>query len=159
MSKLRKTLALLLCLAVCLTLMPAAFAEEPAGDYLVWEDAPVANESAPVITAQPASISVTEGATASFTVKASGTNLKYQWKFYAAGTAVPQNAASTTATLKFTATEAQNGYAYFCEIKNGGGTVTTDYAFLTVSAGSGTVTRPSITTQPKSVTAADGTQT
>ena len=159
MKRLRKALALLLCLAVCLTLMPAAFAEEPAGDYLTWEDAPVANETRPIITAQPASISVTEGATATFTVKATGTNLKYQWQFYAAGTAVPQNAASTTATLKFTATEAQNGYAYFCEIKNGGGTVTTDYAFLTVSAGSGTVTRPSITTQPKSVTVAAGTQT
>ena len=49
MNKLHKALALLLCLAVCLTLMPAAFAEEPTGDYLVWEETPAANEAAPVI--------------------------------------------------------------------------------------------------------------
>ena len=66
MKHLRKALALLLCLAVCLTLMPAAFAEEPTGDYLVWEDEPAANETRPIITGQPASISVTEGETATF---------------------------------------------------------------------------------------------
>ena len=64
MNKMRKGLALLLCLAVWLTLMPAAFAEEPTGDYLVWEDAPAANEAAPVITTQPAGVSVAEGETA-----------------------------------------------------------------------------------------------
>ena len=159
MKRLRKALALLLCLAVCLTLMPAAFAEEPTEDYLTWEDAPVANETRPIITGQPASISVTEGETATFTVKATGTNLKYQWQFMAAGTTFWQNAASTSATLSFTATTDQNSYAYHCIISNGGGSVTSELALLSVSAGSGTVTKPSITTQPKSVTAADGTQT
>ena len=159
MKHLHKALALLLCLAVCLTLMPAAFAEEPTGDYLVWEDEPAANETRPIITAQPASISVTEGATASFTVKASGTNLKYQWQVLAANTTVWLNAASTTATLKFTATTDQNSYAYRCIVSNGGGSVTSELALLSVTAGSPTVTKPSITTQPKSVTVPDGTQT
>ena len=151
MKHLRKALALLLCLAVCLTLMPAAFAEEPTGDYLVWEDEPVANEAAPVITGQPASISVSAGDTVTFTVKASGTNLKYQWQVLAANTTVWLSAASTTATLKFTATTDQNSYAYRCIVSNGGGSVTSELALLSVSAGSGTVTKPSITTQPKSV--------
>ena len=159
MKHLHKALALLLCLAVCLTLMPAAFAEEPTGDYLVWEDEPAANETRPIITAQPASISVTEGATATFTVKASGTNLKYQWQVLAANTTVWLNAASTTATLKFTATTDQNSYAYRCIVSNGGGSVTSELALLSVTAGSPTVTKPSITTQPKSVTVPDGTQT
>ena len=41
MRQVRKAIALLLCLALCLTLMPAAFAEEPGeDDFLVWEDEP-----------------------------------------------------------------------------------------------------------------------
>ena len=154
MNKLRKGLALLLCLAVCLTLMPAAFAEEPTGDCLVWEGAPAANEAAPVIETQPAGVSVTEGETATFIVQASGTNLQYQWQFMAPGATAWLSAASTTATLSFTATPDQDSYAYRCIVSNGGGSVTSDIALLSVSAGA--VTAPSITIQPNNTTVAEG---
>ena len=53
MRQVRKAIALLLCLALCLTLMPAAFAEEPGeDDFLVWEDEP-AGEPDPVDEPEP----------------------------------------------------------------------------------------------------------
>ena len=54
-------------------------------------------------------------------------------------------------TLSVTATKARNGYQYRCKVTNSGGTVYTNAAKLVI------VTKPAITTQPKSVTAKEDT--
>ncbi|MBQ9323071.1 MAG: immunoglobulin domain-containing protein, partial [Clostridia bacterium] len=107
----------------------------------------------PTITTQPKSVTTSAGSTAKFTVAASGTGLKYQWQWSFDGGKNWQNSSSATtgyntATLQVTATEARNGYQYRCQVSNSAGSVTTSAATLTV------VTKPTITTQPKSVTAA-----
>ena len=111
------------------------------------------SSSKPTITTQPKSVTTSAGSTAKFTVAASGTGLKYQWQWSFDGGKNWQNSSSATtgyntATLQVTATEARNGYQYRCQVSNSAGSVTTSAATLTV------VTKPTITTQPKSVTAA-----
>ena len=56
----------------------------------------------------------------------------------------------TTKTLTVEATTARNGYQYQCEVSNAAGKVYSHAATLTI------VSEPTITTQPKSVTAAAG---
>ena len=56
MKQLRKAISCLLCLCLCMGLLPAAFAEEPVNeDVLTWEneEAVEANVTKPTITAQP----------------------------------------------------------------------------------------------------------
>ena len=111
----------------------------------------------PTITTQPKSVTTSAGSTAKFTVAASGTGLKYQWQWSFDGGKNWSNSSSATvgyntATLQVTATEARNGYQYRCQVTNEAGAVTSSAATLTVSS-----SKPTITTQPKSVTAAVNT--
>lgn len=108
------------------------------------------------ITTQPRSVTVSENATATFTVAASGTGLKYQWQYKspAAGADWVNCSSSTTgyntATLKPVGTAARNGYQYRCVITDSSGSkVTSSAATLTVTV---TSTAPRITRQPASVT-------
>ena len=98
----------------------------------------------PVITAQPKDAKVSMGSTASFKVSASGKNLKYQWYYMKphswTWTAVSA-ASGKTANYKVTATEARNGYMYYCKITNGSHPVKTETVTLSV--------KPVISTQPK----------
>ncbi len=109
--------------------------------------------SAPAITTQPKNATAEVGSTVQFTVKATGSELTYQWQYKKAGSSTWYNSASKgnkTATLTVEATEARNGMQFFCVIENDLGTVTSDSVTLKA------LTKPSIGTEPKSVTANAG---
>ena len=99
--------------------------------------APSPAATAPAITAQPVSHSVTAGQTASFSVTASGTApLAYQWS--RSGNAIA-NATAATYTTPATAA-ADNGATFSVTVTNPAGSVTSSAASLTVAAGSAPVT-------------------
>ena len=112
-------------------------------------DGPVDLVLAPAITTQPASQTVNAGASASFTVAASGTGpLTYQWR--KDGIAMP---GSTAATLALTAATLGDAGSYTVVVTNQAGTVTSNAATLTVTP---VAVAPAITTQPASLTLAVG---
>ena len=98
---------------------------DPDDEAVIEEDAPVlAAASAPVITGQPSNQNVTDGEKASFTVKASGDGLTYQWWYKAtdSDSFVPSGASSAaTATCSLTAKARFNGYQYYCVVTDGSG--------------------------------------
>ena len=105
----------------------------------------------PKITAQPKSVSAAVGATAKFTVTATGAGLKYQWQYkYPDGSWTNSGYASgKTASLSFAAQAKYNNVQYRCRITDANGkTLTSSAVKLTII--------PKITAQPKSVTAAAG---
>ena len=113
----------------------------------------VSASAKPSITTQPQNKTAAAGTTVKFTVEASGSGLSYQWQFKAPGTTTWNNSSMTgakTATLSVEATTARNGQQYRCIVKNSAGSVTSNAAKLTV------VTKPSITAQPKNITAVPG---
>lgn len=99
------------------------------------------------ITQQPASVAVNNGKSASFTVKASGKGLSYQWYIRKANDSDWSKwSGKTAATAKVTATDALDGAVVKCVVKDSSGkTVTSKAAKLSVSIAL------SITQQPKSV--------
>ena len=97
---------------------------------------------APSITSQPADLRVSAGQTASFSVKATGTSLTYQWKKN--GTEIP-GATSRTYTTPATS-NADNDALFSVVVVNSAGTVSSDDARLAVGLG--------ITTQPENQTVA-----
>ena len=105
--------------------------------------------TAPTITEQPASETVTAGQAASFSVTATGTApLSYQWLVN--GTASGTN--SSTFSIAQTTT-AQNGAHIDVKVSNATGSVTSATVTLTVNA---TAIAPAITQQPANVTATAG---
>ena len=113
----------------------------------------VLGEDSVAITTQPKNVTVAEGDTAKFSVKAYGTGLSYQWYYRKTSsdswTAVAA-ASGKTATYSLTTAERHNGYQYRCRVKNSSNSVYSKTVTLTVC------TKPVISTQPKSVTAAEG---
>ena len=106
----------------------------------------------PVITTQPKSVTMAEGVTAKFTVKADGAT-SYQWQYRKTTDGSWTNSgmsSSKTATLSIPATSARNGFQFRCAVKNASGTTYSNTVTLTVSK------KPVITSQPKSVTMAEG---
>jgi uncharacterized delta-60 repeat protein len=91
----------------------------------------------PVITQQPASLIVTQGQAASFTVAATGVPLYYQWK--ANNAPIP---GATNATLTIPSPVFTNAASYTCLVSNFLASVTTTPATLTVYA------PPAILNQP-----------
>ena len=92
--------------------------------------------AAPVIQTQPKDASVTAGAKASFTVKAVGTELSYQWQYRTGETGTWKNvsaASGKTAKYTLTAAERHNGYQYQCVVTNPQGSATSTFATLTVT--------------------------
>ena len=88
----------------------------------------------PVITTQPASMTVTAGQTATFAVVASGTApLSYQWKL---GTTT---VGTNNAVLTIANAQAANAGSYTCVVTNNVGLVASNPAVLTVSASTGTL--------------------
>jgi large repetitive protein len=93
----------------------------------------------PAITGEPASLSVTYGGNASFTVVATGDGLSYQWQEYITGWNDITNGGiysnATTATLNLTRPSASmSGYKYRCIVTGTCGTAYTDgTAKLTVN--------------------------
>ena len=159
--KLKKSVAMILTLSFA-----AAYVVSPAGelarvhaegDYSSQSsvtsepEAPV--ESAPpVITAQPGNVMVNAGETAVFSVKASGTGLKYQWYYRKAGgkTWAIWNG-HTTATTSAPANSTWNLMKVYCRI--------TDQAGNVISSNSATVSlrQPlTILTQPRNISVKAG---
>jgi len=88
------------------------------------------------VTAQPVNTTVAEGATAKFTVSATGTGLKYQW-YWKKPSAVEWSASTGTGcdtnTLSVAGEAKRNGYQYYCAVTDASGkTVTTPAVTLTV---------------------------
>ncbi len=114
----------------------------------------VVNTAKPTITSQPESVTASAGATAKFTVKATGAT-SYQWYYRTSSTGSGNESNSTGATSApraVGATAARNGFQFRCAVKNSNGTTYTNTVKLTVRTGS----KPTITTQPESVTATVG---
>jgi hypothetical protein len=105
--------------------------------------------TAPSITTQPGSETVTAGQAASFTVAASGTApLTYQWQKQVNGSWT--NVGTTSATFSISPVAASDAGQYRVTVSNAAGQVTSATATLTVNLA------PSITTQPASMTVSAG---
>jgi hypothetical protein len=105
------------------------------------------SSTAPSISSQPASKTVTVGQTASFSVTAKGTApLSYQWQKN--GAAISGAASSSYTTPATTSTD--NGALFAVVVSNNVGKITSSSATLTVNSA------PSITTQPVSKTVMAG---
>ena len=105
--------------------------------------------AAPEIVTQPTDVTVPEGSTATFTVKATGESLDYQWYYRIPGSTewkAVTAASGKTANYSLTVAARHDGYQYRCEVSNAGGSVFTEIATLHVGAA------PTITTQPQNVT-------
>ncbi len=129
--------------------------KDSKGSTLNTNAATLTVKSAVSITSQPANITAKAGDTVTFSVKASGDGLTYQWQYKNAGAADWVNSgikAAKTANMTFAVgtDKTLNGRQYRCIVKDASGTsVTSNAATLTVSA-------LAITSQPASVTAAVG---
>lgn len=104
---------------------------------------------APAIVTPPASITVTEGQTATFSVVASGTQPSYQWTKN--GNPIQ---GATTSTYTTPGTIAQDDGAQFAVVvSNSAGSVTSGVAILTVKPA---IIAPAIVTAPVSITVNEG---
>ena len=96
----------------------------------------VLSVAAPVITSQPASVTVEVNSSVSFTVSAEGDELQFQWYFRTGSTAEWTKCSgsdSTTPILSVEAKAYRNGYQYRCLVKNPGGSVYSAIATLAVT--------------------------
>ena len=106
----------------------------------------------PVIITQPEDVTVDSWTETTFTVEATGNAITYQW--YGQG---PQDTdwtlldGETAATLTLTASWANDGWQYYCQLSDADGTVYTNVVTLTV-----VFHPPIIKTQPRSVTVDSG---
>ena len=93
---------------------------------------------APSITKQPQPVSVKAGEEATFTVNATGTDLKYQWQVNKNDNAEFVNIdGATSESYKFNVASAEfNGYQYKCVVSNQSGSVTSASVILTVTENS-----------------------
>ena len=110
-----------------------------------------------IITQPPEAVSVLAGEKATFSIKAEGADLSYQWYFRTSskGTWKKTNlSAGTEDTYVLTAKLKQNGYQYRCKVSNSAGTVYSKALTLKVS---NTAVKPKIVSQPpKSLSASVG---
>ena len=92
----------------------------------------------PKIITQPQPASVKVGETATFTVNATGTDLKYQWQVNKNDNAGFVNIdGATSESYKFNVASAEfNGYQYQCVVSNQSGSDTSDPVTLTVTENS-----------------------
>jgi hypothetical protein len=105
--------------------------------------------TAPSITTQPVSRTVTEGANVTFTVGASGTSpLSYQWRKNGGNIA-----GATGSSLALNSVTSSDAGSYTVQVSNSAGSATSATATLTVNPAA---VAPSITTQPASQTVTAG---
>ena len=110
--------------------------------------------TAPKITTQPKSASVDLGKSVTFSVTASGRELRYQWQYRRAGVSVWSDwSGKTAASVQVTGSETNNGCQYRCVVSNDAGHANSAAATLTVSI---PAEPPKITAQPKSASVERG---
>ena len=119
----------------------------------------------PSIGKQPQNVSVKAGEQATFTVAATGTDLKDQWQIDRNdGKGFADIAGADRASYTTSAVDKNcNGYKYQCVISNSAGSVTTGTATLTVTEDvtppvQPTVKKPGISKQPQNVSVKAGEQ-
>ena len=104
----------------------------------------VKSTAKPVIKTQPQSVVTTADSEVTFSVKATGTGLKYQWQYRTSASDAWKTATAPgnkTASMTFSpVTLSRAGYQYRCKITNEGGTVYTNVVKISI--------RPSITINP-----------
>ena len=89
---------------------------------------------APVITTQPQSVSVKAGEEATFTVEATGSDLKYRWQVLRKDSlAFFDIAGINSKSFAFTTNTKDNGTSYRCVVSNGAGYVISNSVTLTVT--------------------------
>ncbi len=98
------------------------------------------NAGVPVIAENPVDVDVYEDATATFTVKATGDAIRYQW--YKDGVMIP---GATSATLTISKAQLDDAGDYYAVVSNLIGSVTSKSAKLTVSEFLGNIAPVSIT--------------
>jgi len=128
------------------------FAADAGGTSASSNELNATPQVAPAIITQPASVTVTVLATATFRVAATGTPAPtYQWMQEAPGASIYTAISGATSASYTTAatTTSDSGTKYKCVVTNTAGTVTSTAATLTVNP---TPIAPSITTQPTSAT-------
>ncbi len=106
---------------------------------------------APLIIKQPQPASVKAGENAAFTIKATGTDLKYQWKVKKSDNADfvdIDGATSESYTLNAVSKE-YNGYQYQCVVSNQSGSVTSNSVTLTVTEDAAPTPNPNPTPTPE----------
>jgi hypothetical protein len=108
---------------------------------------PASSTSAPVVTTNPTSQTITAGQSVSFVAAATGNPTPtVQWQVSTnSGSTWTNVSGATSTTYTFTTTTSQSGSQYRAVFTNSAGSATTSAAALTVNAA---VTAPSITTQP-----------
>jgi len=103
------------------------------------------------ISANPSSATVYEGDSVSFSAKASGYNLSYQWQELAGGGSWSDIAGATALTYSFKAVYAQSGHGFRLKVTDGLGTV-----LYSNEAGLTVYRKPVITAQPADSIVASG---
>jgi uncharacterized protein (TIGR02145 family)/uncharacterized repeat protein (TIGR02543 family) len=103
----------------------------------------------PIIAVQPANATVTVSQPVEFSIIATGTDLKYQWL----KNGVDINGATASRHVIISVSAQDSGTSFKCIVSNAAGLVTSDEAVLSVSK---TVVKPSIISQPASLTLAVG---
>lgn len=113
------------------------------------------NVLAPVITQQPADLTIAAGLDATFAVASTGTGLAYQWeRSNDGGSTFGAIAGATRASYTLAGAQiGDNGARFRVVISNGAGTATSRAAALTVTA---TAVAPTITAQPQNVSVPSG---
>ena len=103
------------------------------------------------ITTQPQPVSVKAGEEATFTVNATGTDLKYQWQVNKNDNAGFVNIdGATSESYKFNVASAEfNGYQYQCVVSNQSGSVTSNPVTLTVTEDAAPTPNPNPTPTPE----------
>ena len=112
----------------------------------------------PTITTQPKSVTVAAGEKASFTVKATGGDLKYQWYYRKSATGSwtkVSSSAGLKAAYTLTTQPRHNGHQYRCKVQNAQGYVYSKTVTLTLDP---CEIGPAITTQPQDAAVFAGEQ-
>ena len=104
---------------------------------------------APVITTQPQSVSVKAGEEATFTVEATGSDLKYRWQVLRKDSlAFFDIAGINSKSFAFTANTKDNGTSYRCVVSNGVDYVVSNSVTLTVKEDTTPEPNPNPTPNP-----------
>ena len=151
MSKKARGFVLALALAVACLLANTAGALSTAPGSLMAISVSAATAKLKIAT-QPKSVTVAKGKTATVKVSASGVGLTYKWYYKDAGKNTFTRSTSVKgATYKIEMNAKRHGRQLYCVITdNAGKKVTTKTVTISMSGA------PKITTQPKSVTVANG---